>query len=185
MKDFLEQHEQFCENRKNEILNTCDTLEIKGAVYYVSNDGSDENDGKSKDTAWKTLGKVSTAPLCEGDAVLFKRGDLFRGEVVTQSGVTYGAYGEGEKPKFYGWDENLASSDLWVLVDEKHNIWKYTKEISDCGTLVFDNEKKVSRKLIPSYIGGRFVCRNDISRPFVMADEMTEDLDIFCKYHNL
>ena len=178
----IDKIELFCEKRKKEIFDTPDCLEISGNIYYVSNSGSDENDGKSPNTAWKSLDKVSSVEFAYGDGVLFKRGDLFRGEVYTKSGVTYGAYGEGEKPKFYSWDENLASPNLWELVDEKHSIWKYTKEISDCGTLVFNGEKAVSRKLIPSYIGGRFVTRDDISRPFVMADEMTNDLDIFCRY---
>ena len=38
-----------------------------------------------------------------GDAVLLKRGDIFRGNLVSaKSGVSYGAYGEGDKPCIYG-----------------------------------------------------------------------------------
>ena len=96
----IDKIELFCEKRKKEIFDTPDCLEISGNIYYVSNSGSDENDGKSPNTAWKSLDKVSSVEFAYGDGVLFKRGDLFRGEVYTKSGVTYGAYGEGEKPIF-------------------------------------------------------------------------------------
>ncbi len=87
---------------KYRILNAKDEIQISGSVYFVSNRGSDDSDGKTPETAWQTLKKVSEADLKEGDAVKFRRGDIFRGFVVTKKGVTYCAYGEGEKPKFYG-----------------------------------------------------------------------------------
>ncbi len=181
-KEFLQQQEEYCESRKNEILNSRDELAISGTVYYVSSHGDDANDGKTPEKAWKTLNRVNKSWLCSGDGVLFRRGDLFRGEVYTQSGVTYGAYGEGDKPKFYGWDEDLASPVLWTLADVEKNIWKYVKKLPDAGTLVFDGGKAHSRKLIPSYKNLQFVCRDDESRVFDMCDEMTRDLDIFWRF---
>ena len=181
-KSFSDGLELLCKTRKEEILSAKDELIIKGTTYYVSNDGSDENDGLSPKNPWKTLEKVSSAEFEPGDGVLFKRGDLFRGYVQTKSGVTYGAYGIGDKPKFYGWHQNIAGNDLWELYDEKHNIWKLKESILDCGTLVFNEGELHSRKLIPSYIGGKFVCRDDESRDFDMAKEMTLDLDIVCFY---
>ena len=108
------------DERKREILNSPDSLEISGRTFYVSSDGCDENDGLSRGSPWKTLEKVSCADLDSGDGVLFKRGDLFRGFVKAQSGVTYGAYGAGEKPKFYGWYKDLAKDGLWELFD---HVW--------------------------------------------------------------
>lgn len=56
-----------------------------GTAYYVSNDGDDNNDGLTPETAWRTLDKVSescgfdgNAILQPGDAVFFRRGDIFR-----------------------------------------------------------------------------------------------------------
>jgi len=114
--------------------------------------------------------------------VRFKRGDLFRGGIQTKPGVSYLAYGEGEKPKFYGWDKSLADPALWTLVDAQHHIWKLTERILDCGTLVFNDGQAHCRKLIPSYMNGQFVCRDDESRLFDMAQEMTEDLDLFWRF---
>lgn len=178
-KTFQLEMEQLADRRRTEILNTPDALEITGTIYYVSNDGCDENDGLTKETPWKTLQKVSEADLQRDDGVLFKRGDLFRGEVITKPGVAYGAYGEGPKPRFYGWDKDLADPTLWELVDEAHHIWHMKEKILDPGTLVFNEGEKHCRKLIPSYIGGQFVCRDDESKPFDMAVEMTQDLDLY------
>lgn len=180
--EFLQNLEERSAKRKEEILHAEDHQKISGTVYYVSCDGSDENDGMSPESSWKTLGKVSEAELAPGDGVLFRRGDLFRGFVRTQPGVTYAAYGTGEKPKFYGWDKSLADPALWELVDAAHHIWKLKEPILDCGTIVFNDGELHSRKLIPSYIHSRFVCREDESRVFDMAQEMTADLDLFCSY---
>ena len=114
--------------------------------------------------------------------MLFRRGDIFRGFVKSQSGVTYAAYGEGEKPRLYGWDKSLADVNLWTLFDAEHHIWRLNEPILDCGTLVMDGGEAHCRKLIPSFKNSEFVCREDESRPFVMAQEMTRDLDMVCFY---
>ncbi|MBQ9132247.1 MAG: hypothetical protein IJX62_07240, partial [Clostridia bacterium] len=171
-----------CQKRREEIRNAEDKILVAGTVYYVSNGGDDANDGCSPQSPWRTLARVSGAELVPGDGVLFRRGDLFRGFVRTRPGVTYAAYGEGEKPKLYGWDWDLADPCLWELYDEAHHIWRLTRTILDCGTLVFNHGEAHSRKLIPSYIGGRFVCREDEARPFDVAAEMTGDLDMVCFY---
>jgi len=178
-KDFLPKIEALSEARKQAILSAADELDISGRTYYVSNSGDDANDGLSPDTPWQTLHKVSITTLGRGDGVLFKRGDLFRGMVVAQSGVSYGAYGEGDKPKMYGWDKDLADPSLWTLIDEQHHIWQLRDKILDPGTLVFNHGEEHCRKLIPSYLNGKFVCRDDENRDFDMAQEMTNDLDLF------
>ena len=179
-KDFLENQELIYAKRKEEILNSKDELVIKGTTYYVSNCGDDNADGKSPETAWKTIERVNRQWFLPGDGVLFRRGDLWRGLAVeAMAGVSYGAYGSGNKPKFYGWVEDMADASLWELTDAVHNIWKYTKPIPDPGTLVFNNGETHSRKLIPSFRNLQFVCREDESKPFVMENEMTKDLDLF------
>lgn len=183
--DIISRSDAVAQLRKDEILSSKDALCIKNTTYYVSNDGCDENDGLSPESAIKTLYKVSLLELCEGDGVRFKRGDLFRGVLQTKSGVSYGAYGDGEKPKFYGWDFSLADTDLWELYDAEHNIWKMRKPILDTGTLVFNDGEYHSVKLIPSYIKGRFVCRNDESKLFSMAEQMVRDLDIYWEFDEI
>ncbi len=171
------------ENKKKNILSAEDKLIIKGTTYYVSNSGDDSNDGRTPETPWETLKKVSEAYLYPGDGVLFKRGDLFRGTVQTKPGVTYAAYGNGEKPKLYGCHKSLANPEIWELYNAEHHIWKCKEKMLDSGTIVFNDGEAHSRKLIPTYNKNmQFVCREDESRLFVMENEMTEDLDLYWHY---
>lgn len=76
--------------------------------YYVKNGGNDGASGLDDTNAWETISKVNTGPgpgYNAGDNIYFKRGSTWR-EVLTMpsSGtngnpITYGAYGEGNKPK--------------------------------------------------------------------------------------
>ncbi len=165
---------------KRKILDAPDTVTVPGTVYYVAADGDDENSGTDEQHPWKSTERVSAAALEPGDAVRFRRGDLFRGQVLCRAGVTYAAYGKGPKPMIYGSEKDLADEDLWECADAAHHIYRLKEKMPDCGTLVFNEGERHSRKLIPSYIGGKFVCRDDAARDFVMAEEMTEDLDLFC-----
>ena len=98
---FLKNNDALYEKRKNEILNSEDNLTSCGTIYYVSSDGDDSNDGKTPETPWKSAKRVNGSWLLEGDAVLFRRGDVFRGWAIKpMPGVSYGAYGTGEKPEF-------------------------------------------------------------------------------------
>lgn len=183
--NFLMDVENLAKKRRMEILESTDNVEIKGTSYYISADGCDENSGLSPAESWKSLAKVSSAELLPGDGVLFRRGDIFRGAIITREGVTYAAYGTGEKPRLYGWDRDLADPEMWTLCDREHNIWKMSGTILDPGTLVMNGGEAHCRKLIPSYINGKFVCRDDESRDFVIADEMTRDLDIFWRFDSI
>lgn len=181
-EDFLAQQDALYLKRKEEILNSKDVLKISGTTFYVSNAGDDHNDGLTPETSWKTLKRVSEAYLYPGDGVRFKRGDLFRGNVMAKEGVTYCAYGEGEKPKFYAGKKDYADPDLWELYDAEHHIWKCQERMLDSGTLVFNHGEYHSRKLIPSYRDMKYVHRNDESRGFNIRTDMTEDLDIFWEF---
>jgi len=97
---------------------------VSGNTYYVSNQGSDSNDGLSKETPLKTIGFLNDLTLNPGDQVLFERGDTFRETLyIRNSGlitepIRYGAYGVGDRPKIYG--SNI--SETWTEVST--NIWK-------------------------------------------------------------
>ena len=177
--ELLMQYDALFEERKQKICQASDLMEIRGNAYFVSNEGDDQNDGKSAQKPWKTLRKVSEARLLPGDGVFFRRGDLFRGAVCAKDGVTYAAYGSGEKPKFYGCHRSLADAGIWEEVDVEHHIWKCTEKMLDAGTLVFNEGQEHSRKLIPTYKYGKFVCREDETKVFHMAEEMTADLDLY------
>jgi hypothetical protein len=77
---------------------------------YVSNSGSDSNNGLSPSSPWQTINKVNTefASLPAGTGILFKRGDTFDGTItVLKSGnsgspMTLGAYDSGADPIING-----------------------------------------------------------------------------------
>lgn len=184
-KKFLNELEAICEKRKQEILSAPDALNVKGTTYYVSADGDDTNDGLSENTPWCSLEKASAAALNPGDGVRFRRGDLFRGNLKAKNGVSYGAYGAGDKPKFYSSKLVLADPALWELYDAERCIWKLKEKILDPGTLVFNDGEYHSYKLIPSYLGGKFVCRDCETRDFDMRWEMKRDLDIYWHFDSI
>ena len=123
-KGFLQKEADELRKKILNAPNTEELYEIKGTKYYVSENGNDNNDGKTQKTAIKSLDAIKKLPLKEGDAVLFKRGDTFRfaRQIETVDGVIYGSYGIGMKPKIYGSPENYAENDTWKEI--KPNIWK-------------------------------------------------------------
>lgn len=125
------------------IRHSADALPVRGQVYYVSENGSNENDGRTPETAFRTLDAVRSLcyELKAGDTVLLERGSVFRlpdGLDLTD-GVSYGAYGTGPKPEVYGSYMNYAREGVWTPGD-RENIWKigYFPH-SDAGIVVFDH----------------------------------------------
>lgn len=91
-------------------------------TYYVSSGGNDSQTGTSVSTAWKTLAKINSTTLVNGDIVLLKRGDTFTGQLkIKNSGITVDAYGSGNKPVISG-KEQVAST--WTVYSG--NIWQTT-----------------------------------------------------------
>ncbi|MBN1675323.1 MAG: right-handed parallel beta-helix repeat-containing protein [Kiritimatiellae bacterium] len=93
-------------------------------TYYVdAGEGADSADGRSAQSAWRTVAKVNATPLSSGDTVLFRRGRVWReGLVIRASGapgapVTYAAYGDGAPPELNGADPvsgwRLRSGDVY------------------------------------------------------------------------
>jgi hypothetical protein len=77
--------------------------------YVDSQSGNDAGAGTSPGTAWRTLGRVSSAALGAGDHVLLKRGATWSGQALTieRSGsagnpIVIGAYGSGAPPLIQG-----------------------------------------------------------------------------------
>ena len=77
------------EKRINEIRNTPNGIsDVHGKVFYVSESiGCDDNDGLSPETPFKNI-RPATLVASTGDAVLLKRGDLWRTPFTAKSGVT-------------------------------------------------------------------------------------------------
>ncbi len=100
----------------------------EAVTYFVSEDGDDSADGTSPDHPWRTLSKVNGRALLPGDSVVFRRGDTFRETLVigfsgtAEKPITFGTYGEGDKPRILGseavsgWSA-AGEANLWHSID--------------------------------------------------------------------
>ena len=127
-------------------------------TYYVdSANGRNSSDGLLPEKAWRTIEKVNSAKFSPGDSVLFKRDGVWREQLIPQSGdetghITYGAYGEGNKPLLLGSVTRNKASD-WN--HEGGNIWATVRVTLtdndllsvDVGNLILDNEESVGIKV--------------------------------------
>ena len=134
---------------RNSVLNSKNTDEIysiTGTKYYVSPNGDDSNDGKSPQSAKKTVDSISRLYLNPGDAVFFERSGVWRlsRAIVCEEGVTYGAYGTGEKPAFYGSPQNYADKKFWQPSNLK-NVWKLNINDTDIGLMVFNHGELIGQ----------------------------------------
>jgi len=118
-----------------------------GKNYYIdSTNGDDRNNGTSPNSAWQTVGRANGANLLPGDSVLFKRGEVFRGNLIPQSGselgyITYCDYGTGNKPKILGSIKKNAPSD-WINLSG--NIWSTANKQS------IDSIQTIGSELLPN-----------------------------------
>lgn len=151
------------DERREAILNSPTTIvkadeyimgeTYSGTAYYVSNKGSDENDGLSPDTPFATVDVFDNIHLQYGDAIFFERGSLWRAvelpwSILGTEGITVSAYGEGPKPTFYGSEENGAGGEKWELFysdDSGKKIWKFYREMTEVGSIVLNGNEFIIR----------------------------------------
>ncbi|MBQ8508485.1 MAG: right-handed parallel beta-helix repeat-containing protein [Clostridia bacterium] len=148
------------------------------AVYYVSPDGDDTNDGRSPEAAWRTLEKLNGTTIPAGSYVCFERGGFWRGQLKAKAGVTYTAYGEGEKPVFTTSPEDGAGAEKWQKTDAE-GVWQYYKAFDlDVGTLIFDGGEEWAIKVVIDVIGG--VSTDNTNKvPFEDYHDLDGDLNFF------
>lgn len=186
------------ETRINEIVSTptqivkSDELELgktyTRTAYYVSNNGNDNNDGLTPETAFATIERLAYVEFKYGDAIFFERGSTWRKVMLPHSvrgteGLTISAYGEGEKPKFYGSPENGAGAEKWELYHEGENgekIWRYHMEVADSSVVVLNEGESHATRSIPYWDGMEYLLPDDFSTPYDVREHLG-DLEFFCE----
>lgn len=116
-------------------------------TFFMSESGSDEQDGLSPDRAWTTIAKANRSlPLGES-VLLFNRGDTFYGELALPYGCEIGAYGSGSMPiltkykvlnRSEGWSEH--ATGIWRIdlgKPDSHDGYTATND-ANIGFLVVD-----------------------------------------------
>ena len=144
-------------------------------VYYVSMNGDDNNLGTSPERAWKTPAKLNEAEIEAGSYVCFERGGIYRGNICMQNGVTYTAYGQGDKPKLYASPENGAELEKWHK-SSVENVWYYEIENEDVGTLVFNDGEACAVKVLPCVNNEGVTFDRTTMKPFGGIEDIKEDL---------
>lgn len=188
------------DERRNAILSAQSDLsaEASGTLYYVSNHGSDQNDGLTPQTAWATPQYALSRSLVPGDAVLLERGGIWTIEPsarwgLTSSameipeGVTLGAYGEGAKPVLQGSLEQANETEFWELYFDQNGIkiWKAAQTVYYCPIIVFDDGASFASPVMPvvdangQYLSDDSRYTPDDASPFDVTTGLKKDLE-FC-----
>ncbi len=171
------------DERIDEICNSPNMEIPEGAtVYYISQNGSDYNDGKTPETPWCSLYMLDRY-LPKGSYVCFERGGVWRGTLAVRSGVTYTAYGEGEKPKLYASPKNYADAAYWEQTDAE-NIWSLHIGTNDVGTLVFNEGEQHAVKCVIRTEADGTTYNNTTGEPFASYADLTTDLHFYHEYQS-
>ncbi len=130
------------------ILINC--LSVAATTYYVRQDGSSNTSGRSDADAWN-YAMLNSRILSAGDSVLFKRGDVFFGQLYISSGraglpVHYGAYASGANPVISG----LVSIADWVHYSGNIYYAVPTKTTAAGVNLVLRNNKVTAMGRYPN-----------------------------------
>lgn len=81
---------------------------VSQRTFYVSNTGSDANDGLTASTPWQTIAKVNATTFLPGDNTLFNKDDVWREELkpissgVEGNPIIFSSYGTGARPELNG-----------------------------------------------------------------------------------
>lgn len=89
------------------------SVNASAADYFInSKSGNDNNTGRSKTQAWKSLERLSRHTFLPGDRILFARGSEFNGSFKAKGSgkvingkmkpIQVRAYGEGKRPQLHG-----------------------------------------------------------------------------------
>ncbi len=179
---FIANLDRKAEAMKQNIRKTQTKVNIQGKSYYVAANGNNANDGLSPKKPLKDLSKVNSLDLQAGDAVLLRRGDLWRGYIKSKNGVTYSAYGKGEKPKIYGSLCDAAKEGKWIAT-ETPNVYIYDMELpNDIGTLVFNDGASCAVKVLKEKLQDGLTVHLGTKEPFTDYRDLKVDLEFYHDY---
>jgi len=122
------------------------SIKANCATYYIDSlAGNDAtHDGTRADHPWKTLGRLETSIIKPGDAVLLKRGSIWRETLsigfsgTTDKPVVFDAYGDGPMPVISGADEVTGLRET-----DRSGIW--TAAFNPEPRQVFIGDKRAQR----------------------------------------
>lgn len=174
---------------KRAVLNAVGCVGTSGRVIYVSHNGCDTNDGLSERTPIRSALRLNGMSLQMGDSVLFERGGVYRGHICARSGVTYSAYGTGNKPIISGSFKNYADEKLWQETAHPH-VWRCTDSLNNVGIVAINHTTEPGRydefcgvKRIPTLDG--FESEKDLKADGEFFSNLRDDaMYLYCEAGN-
>ena len=179
---------QVAQDKIDSIRNTNSNTSLvvrSGKIYYLSLDGNDSNSGLNESNAWKSLNKVNDAVssgiIVDGDTILLKRGDKYRGYLnIEANDILIGAYGDVSKakPQILVSPYNGVVDGEWEEVET--NIWKYTVGgqnpfTSDVGVIWFFSNNSGSFEYGIKKLTNKNVDESSLN----LSDILTSDLEFY------
>ncbi len=155
----------------------------KATIYYVSNTGSDSNNGTSTGTAWQTIAKVNAASLSPDDRIRLNAGSSWNEQLVFPSSGTLGhpiiieSYGVGAMPVITGfqtltgwtnvgsvWSSTFSNSVHYQNTVLVNGVFAGKGRYPNYGWLTFtshsgNNQITGGLSGTPNYTGGEVVVR--------------------------
>lgn len=178
------------EERKKAYHSAATEPQITGETWYISPNGDDRNDGKTPETAIRSVERIPA--LQPGDGILFERGgtwyipypdpkDHSDDSFMIGEGVFAGAYGEGDKPILRGDIPEANNPSFWEpVVDEQGvRIWKAARDCHSCSVLVFNGGEKYAEVILPWFSPEKELIHPDGS-PFAPVESLYRDLTFCC-----
>jgi hypothetical protein len=77
---------------------------VHAKTYYVSSNGNDNNKGTTPENAFATIDRLNDISFKPGDKILFRKGDVFTGELIVQASgteskpIVFSSYGKDGDP---------------------------------------------------------------------------------------
>ena len=160
-------------------------MKFSGRAYYLSENGDDNNNGLSPNTPLKTLNAIRNIELRAGDAILLRRGSVFRGCITLETpGIFLSAYGIGDKPKIYGSPKNYNHISNWLKTDIKDVYCCRETFDLDIGNIVFNNGEFYAFKQLVGNFGFDGNLANLNSDLMMYHCEQDKKLYLCSKYGN-
>ena len=96
--------------------------------WHVSSiHGDDRNDGKSPESALRTLWAAARLPFSNGDELLLECGSVFTHEALhlrSVDGLRISTYGEGPRPVVDAMGQGIWWQDYGCLLDNPNHVWQ-------------------------------------------------------------
>ena len=94
--------------------------------------------------------------------------------------MTYSAYGEGEKPRFYGAKEDGVGAEKWTLYYEGANgekIWKFYRDMRETGGVIFNGGASWAERVYGWWVeGSGYMQYDDTTKSFTPEACLTSDM---------